>query len=205
MYHTDTVHLLTRHYQPVPSKGYLHPLTDTSWLLFCISIISVIAALHYAFNFLVGKRDLTDLDCQTIPAIDWSCCFNNNDCYIADADCDVASECAGSLACGVDNCYQPGTNTGGDATADCCFDPDNPCTPEIAPQRIFHVGLANPNLETCDNSDCDGKLFWENGENFKCTSQFGSDILASGKECFVYDGIQDLVLNVACCHHAYFF
>ena len=80
------------------------------------------------------------------------------------------------------------------------------CSPEIAPERVFHLGLKNPDSVTCSNDDCNGKLFWaEDSSEFEYFFDLQVDIIAEGKECFLFDVMQEKVLNVDCCHHAYYF
>ncbi len=78
------------------------------------------------------------------------------------------------------------------------------CDPEISPLRILHLGLRNPDKVTCTDAACNGKLFWDSGAPFTHLAAMGS-IAASGEECFLFDTVQDKVINMKCCHNAFFF
>ncbi len=65
VYDVDTVHLMTRHHRPIPSKGYLFPLTGTSWLMFLSLVIILLILMHIANFFIRGRYDLF----QILPLI----------------------------------------------------------------------------------------------------------------------------------------
>ncbi len=61
VYDTDTVHLLTRHHKQIPPKGYLHPLSYSSWVLFLMPLAILIVVLQMANFTLVGRPNVTDI------------------------------------------------------------------------------------------------------------------------------------------------
>ncbi len=61
VYETDTIHLMTRHHNSIPSKGYLHPVTRSSWLMFFSLIMSVLTLMHFGNKFIKGKTDLSNI------------------------------------------------------------------------------------------------------------------------------------------------
>ena len=61
VYDAETVHLMTRHHQPISSKGYTHPLTDTSWIVYFITIFIITIVIHWATYFLTKKTNFTNV------------------------------------------------------------------------------------------------------------------------------------------------
>ena len=60
-------------------------------------------------------------NCNGIPSTNWVCCTPSNQCNVNEGDCDVDSDCSGSLVCGTNNCQAtalPGSNW--ISSADCC-------------------------------------------------------------------------------------
>ncbi len=61
IYDIDTIHLMTRHQQTIPAKGYLHPMTYSSWFAYIMTMIFAIAIMHltnYWYN--KGKLEVVD-------------------------------------------------------------------------------------------------------------------------------------------------
>ncbi len=61
VYDTETVHLLTRHHQRVPPRGYMKPLTDSSWVTFALSLCTVYTVMQWTAYLMLGYKDLTDV------------------------------------------------------------------------------------------------------------------------------------------------
>ena len=57
-YNADTVLLMTRHHRPIPSKGYLHPVTSSNWLVFASSVALIMMFMHFGNSLIKGKVDL---------------------------------------------------------------------------------------------------------------------------------------------------
>ncbi len=58
VYDVDTLHLMTRHHRPIPAKGYLFPLTSSSWFMFISLVIIVLIIMHIGNFFIRRKYDL---------------------------------------------------------------------------------------------------------------------------------------------------
>ena len=56
--------------------------------------------------------------CNWSTEATWTCCSSSNPCGIFEGDCDGDQDCAGNLACGLNNC--PDFFSSG---ADCCYEP----------------------------------------------------------------------------------
>ena len=107
------------------------------------------------------------IDCCMKPIIGSDTfCKTDHLCYINEGDCDNNNECAGSLACGVNNCN---ISLGFDSETDCCYEPSqgdkNFC-------QTDH--LCQENEGDCDNdNECQNGLTC--GEN-NCPTSLGFDL-----------------------------
>ena len=62
-FYVDTLHLLTRHPQRIPSKGYSGPLTGSSFLVFFILTVLIYLLMLWA-GYKVDITNITPLFCM---------------------------------------------------------------------------------------------------------------------------------------------
>ena len=63
-----------------------------------------------------GECDVEDKQCRlNSDTIDWSRCSHDSPCTSGEGDCDLHTDCEGTLLCGNDNCAN------GSREMDCCF------------------------------------------------------------------------------------